>query len=207
MGRGGPPEPQRRPARHHARRAARDRTRAGGHAASDYLEDAALAGVPTVGLPARGRRASWASRSSRTCAEGAALAASLDPDAILFEGSGACIPPVEVDRTVCVVGQGADALHGLGELPPAARRLALAMGGDRELAAAIGGRFCPALACELVPEPVEPLPDGARVALFTTSAARLRGRRAGGGLVGPRPPRPRSRRTSTAPRRSAATST
>ena len=104
--------------------------------------------------------------------EGAALAASLDPDALIFEGSGACIPPVEVDSTVCVVGQGAGVLHGLGSYHLMRSRLALAMGGDRELAAAIGERFCPALACELVPEPLEPPPNGARVALFSTSAAR-----------------------------------
>ena len=38
---------------------------------------------------------------------GAELAASLEPGALLFEGSGACVPPVEVDRTVCVAGAGA----------------------------------------------------------------------------------------------------
>src|SRR3954465_15192780 len=41
-------------------------------------------------------------------AEGAALAAGLGPGAIVFEGSGACIPPVQVDRTVCILGAGAD---------------------------------------------------------------------------------------------------
>ena len=33
---------------------------------------------------------------------------SVEPGAILFEGSGACIPPVEVDRTLCLVGPGAE---------------------------------------------------------------------------------------------------
>ena len=32
--------------------------------------------------------------------------ASLEPGCILFEGSGASIPPVEVDRTVCILGAG-----------------------------------------------------------------------------------------------------
>ena len=104
-------------------------------------------------------------------AEGAALAALLGPDTLLFEGSGACIPPVEVDRSLCVVGAGADALYGLASYHLRRSGLALAMGGDREMAAAISRRFCPALACELVPEPVEQPPDDSRVALFSTSAA------------------------------------
>lgn len=170
MGRGGPPEPQlARPGTTLAE--LRAIAAEGRHAASDYLEDAALAGVPTVGCRRVGGGLVGEPFESNV-AEGAALAASLDPDALIFEGSGACIPPIEVDHTLCVVGQGAGVLHGLGSYHLMRSRLALAMGGDREFAAAIGERFCPALACELVPEPLEPPPDGARVALFSTSAAR-----------------------------------
>ena len=77
----------------------------GAHAASDYLEDAVLAGVPTVGCRRVGGGLAGAPAESNVPA-GAALAASLQPGAIMFEGSGSCIPPVEVDRTVCIVGPG-----------------------------------------------------------------------------------------------------
>jgi cyclic 2,3-diphosphoglycerate synthetase len=71
----------------------------GGHGASDYLEDAVLAGVRTVGCRRVGGGLAGEPAESNVL-EGARLAASLDPGTILFEGSGACIPPVEVDRTV-----------------------------------------------------------------------------------------------------------
>ena len=79
----------------------------GGHAASDYLEDAVLARRAHRRLPARRRRARGravgverarrAPRWRRRCRA---------PGALIFEGSGVCIPPVEVDRTVCVIGPG-----------------------------------------------------------------------------------------------------
>ena len=173
MGRGGPPEPQLADAG-----TSLEDLRAiaanGRHAASDYLEDAAIAGVPTVGCRRVGGGLVGEPFESNVL-EGAALAVSLEPETIIFEGSGACIPPVEVGRTLCVVGAGSDALHGLGSYHLRRSQLALAMGGDRKLAAAIGDRFCPALACRLVPEPMEAPPDGARVALFSTSAARCDG--------------------------------
>jgi len=97
--------------------------------------------------------------------EGAALAASLRPGAILFEGSGACIPPVEVDRTVCVMGSGPPE-------PFAEYRLLRA-----DLLLARDGPWAPdeALCFSLRAEPVEPLPTGARVALFTTGAEACHG--------------------------------
>ena len=112
MGRGGPAEPQLAGADTSLadlRAIAAD----GRHAASDYLEDAAIAGVPTVGCRRVGGGLVGEPFESNV-AEGAALAALLGPDTLLFEGSGACIPPVEVQRTLCVVGAGADALYGLG---------------------------------------------------------------------------------------------
>jgi cyclic 2,3-diphosphoglycerate synthase len=104
MGRGGPAEPQ-------VARAGigLDELLAivadGGHGASDYLEDAVVAGVDAVGCRRVGGGFAGAPAESNVAA-GAALAASLEPDVIIFEGSGACIPPVEVDRTVCVLGAG-----------------------------------------------------------------------------------------------------
>lgn len=162
MGRGGPAEPQ----------VARADTSlvdlvsisaSGRHAASDYLEDAVLAGVPTVGCRRVGGGLAGEPFESNVPA-GARLAASLEPDALIFEGSGSCIPPVESDVTVCVVGRDAD-LAGLGVYPLLRSRLALLMG-EREY----GEVPCRALRCRLEPEPVELLPPSSRAAVFTTGA-------------------------------------
>ncbi len=130
---------------------------AGGHAASDYLEDAVVAGVRTVGCRRVGGGFAGAPAESNVAA-GAALAASLGPGALIFEGSGACIPPVEVDRTVCVVGPGPPE-------PFAEYRIERA-----DLVLAAQGAPAPAgsVPFRLEPEPLEPLPEGARVAVFTT---------------------------------------
>jgi cyclic 2,3-diphosphoglycerate synthetase len=130
----------------------------GGHAASDYLEDAVLAGVRTVGCRRIGGGFAGAPMESNVPA-GAALAASLGPDTLIFEGSGACIPPVEVDRTLCVLGAGSTE-------PFAEYRIERA-----DLVIAAEGAPAPpgALPFRLEPEPAEPLPDGARVAVFTTA--------------------------------------
>jgi cyclic 2,3-diphosphoglycerate synthase len=131
----------------------------GAHAASDYLEDAVLAGVRTVGCRRVGGGLAGAPAESNV-PEGAALAASLEPGLILFEGSGSCIPPVEADRTVCIVGPGEP--EPLSEYRLLRADLVLAREGAPAPPAAHG--------FELRPEPAEPLPDGARVALFTTGA-------------------------------------
>lgn len=137
---------------------------AGGHAASDYLEDAVLAGVRTVGCRRVGGGFAGQPAESNVHA-GALLAASLAPGAILFEGSGACIPPVEVDRTVCVVGAGA--AEPFAEYRLARADLVLVAEGDHAPAGAVP--------FTLRPEPAEPVPPGARVALFTTGAAAVEG--------------------------------
>jgi cyclic 2,3-diphosphoglycerate synthetase len=137
----------------------------GSHAASDFLEDAMIAGVRTVGCRRVGGGFAGAPFESNVAA-GAALAASLDPGAILFEGSGACIPPVEVDRTVCILGAGPAE-------PFAEYRLARA-----DLVLAAEGASDPpadAVPFTLRPEPLEPLPEDARVAVFTTGATSVPG--------------------------------
>ena len=69
------------------------RSRAGAHAASDYLEDAALAGVVTVG--ARRCGCGLAGRPFLSNVDEAVAAArALEPDLVLLEGSGAALPPV-----------------------------------------------------------------------------------------------------------------
>ena len=160
MGRGGPAEP----------RVARPATaledllaiaEAGEHAASDFLEDAVLAGVPTVGCRRVGGGPAGEPAESNV-AEGAAVAAGLEPGTILFEGSGAAIPPVEVDRTVCIAGAGpADPFREYRFLRA---DLVLLAEGAAAPAEAETLRFA------LRPEPAEELPEGAPVALFTTAA-------------------------------------
>jgi cyclic 2,3-diphosphoglycerate synthase len=103
MGRGGPREPElvERPPTIDELVA---RSRAGEHAASDYLEIAALAGVPTIGCRrAGGGLAGGVSVSN--VADGARLAAELAPDVVLFDGSGSAIPPIATDRRVLVTGR------------------------------------------------------------------------------------------------------
>jgi cyclic 2,3-diphosphoglycerate synthase len=137
----------------------------GSHAASDYLEDALIAGVRTVGCRRVGGGFAGAPFDSNVAA-GAELAASLDAGAIVFEGSGSCIPPVEVDRTVCILGAGRPE-------PFAEYRLARA---DLVLAAEGAADAPPgALELSLRPELVEAVPDGARVAVFTTGATSVEG--------------------------------
>ena len=171
MGRGGPAQPQ---------VASADTTlgdllaiaASGRHAASDYLEDAVLAGVDTVGCRRIGGGLAGEPHESNV-PEGAALAASRNPDTILFEGSGSCVPPVVVDRTACVVGDAGAALGELGPYRLLRSHLALLMGGGWSTGdAAEVERLCagPAVRCELRPEPVESIPATARVALFTTNA-------------------------------------
>ncbi len=79
-------------------------SRSGRHAASDHLEIAALAGVRTIGCRRAGGGLAGAVTVSNV-AEGARLAAELRPDVVLFDGSGAAIPPVDTDRRVLVVGR------------------------------------------------------------------------------------------------------
>lgn len=170
MGRGGPPEPQ----------LARAGTgldellaiaESGRHAASDYLEDAVLAGVDAVGCRRVGGGLAGEPYDSNV-AEGAALAAAQEPGAIVFEGSGSCIPPVVVDRTACIVGGVEAALRELGpyRLMRADLVLAAARLGAEELREVERFGGGPLVRFELRPEPAEPLPAEARVALFTTAA-------------------------------------
>ena len=102
MGRGGPPQPEVIQAPPTVE-ALLDLSRAGRHAASDHLETAALVGVPTVGCRRCGGGLAGAVAISNV-AEGARVAASLDPDLVVFDGSGAAFPPIDADRTVVVAG-------------------------------------------------------------------------------------------------------
>jgi cyclic 2,3-diphosphoglycerate synthetase len=100
MGRGGPPEPELVTSPPTVEELVA-RSRAGQHAASDYLELAALAGVPAVGCRRAGGGIAGAPFVSNVL-EGARLAASLEPDVVVFDGSGSAIPPIASALRICV---------------------------------------------------------------------------------------------------------
>ena len=100
MGRGGPSEPELVTAPPSLDDLVA-RSRAGQHAASDYLELAALTGVATVGCRRAGGGSAGAPFLSNVV-EGARLAASLEPDVVVFDGSGAAIPPIATTARILV---------------------------------------------------------------------------------------------------------
>ena len=156
MGRGGPAEPQvaRAGIRLEELLAIAD---AGGHAASDYLEGAVLAGVTTVGCRRVGGGLAGEPGDSNMVTA-TRLGAEIASGAMILEGSGSCIPPVAVDRTVCVVGS--QSIDGLDRYRVLRADLCLTL---RPVA-------CPGptIRFGLRPQPAEPIPEDARVAIFTT---------------------------------------
>lgn len=111
MGRGGPAEPE----LVEAPPTLEDLlalSRAGRHAASDHLELAAFAGVPSIGCRRAGGGLAGAVFTSNV-SDGARLATSRSPDAVVFDGSGAALPPVETSARVLVTGSANDALSYL----------------------------------------------------------------------------------------------
>jgi cyclic 2,3-diphosphoglycerate synthetase len=175
MGRGGPPEPQVAevsPTVHDLLELSRD----GAHAASDYLETAALAGVPTIGCRRAGgglAGAPWATN----LAEGMRKALEREPELVLFDGSGAAIPPVEAHGRILVAGAHQDPDLVTGYLN--AYRILISdlvvltmaeAGTDYEsLAVAVADvKDVPVVATVLRPRPVKPV-EGKRVAFFTTA--------------------------------------
>ncbi len=161
MGRGGPPEPELVEVAPTLDELVA-LSRAGRHAASDHLETAALAGVPTVGCRRAGGGMAGATFDSNVL-EGARLAASLDPDVVVFDGSGAAIPPVAADARVLV----AHDLDGLNAYRALVSDLVLTRSDAVAAEARELGRE--ALRFELRLEPLEPL--SGRVAVFTTGPA------------------------------------
>jgi cyclic 2,3-diphosphoglycerate synthase len=106
MGRGGPPDPEVATVAPDVE-SLLELSRSGRHAASDYLETAALVGVETVGCRRCGGGLAGSVAVSNVH-EGAQLAANLGPDLVLFDGSGAAIPPVETGRRILVVNGASD---------------------------------------------------------------------------------------------------
>jgi cyclic 2,3-diphosphoglycerate synthetase len=145
-----------------------DLSRAGHHAASDYLETAALTGVVTIGCRRAGGGLVGAVTTSNVPA-GAALAAERDPDVVVFDGSGAAIPPVETDARILVSGTGHDPTAYLNPYRVFVSDLVVLVGGG-DVAAIRVLKPIPVLSAELRLRPVEPL-HGRRVAVFTTGPA------------------------------------
>ena len=102
MGRGGPPGPQVALPGETSLERLLELARTGNHAASDYLEDAVVAGVPAVG--ARRCGGGLAGRPFVTnAAEAARIAQGLDTDLVILEGSGSAMPPQPWDAGILVV--------------------------------------------------------------------------------------------------------
>jgi cyclic 2,3-diphosphoglycerate synthetase len=167
-------------------------SRSGVHAASDYLEDAAMARVTTVGARRCGGGFAGAPFFSNV-QQAARLAVSLAPDLVLFEGSGAALPPVATGARILVAGAGQDpeTITGyLGAYRLLLSDLVILTGCEEPLAtdtrierlrAAIDNvkPGLPVIESVFRPQPVEPdRVAGKRVAFFSTAPdgihARLR---------------------------------
>jgi cyclic 2,3-diphosphoglycerate synthetase len=174
MGRGGPAEPE----------IARvppsvdellQLSRAGRHAASDYLETAALTGVETIGCRRCGGGLAGAVSTSNVQA-GAELAVELEPDLVVFDGSGAALPPVRTGRRILVVNAAMDPDVVTGYLNEYRHlvsdlvilTMAEAGSGWEELQGRALALAPTVLATTLRPKPAGPI-DGRSVAFFTTA--------------------------------------
>jgi cyclic 2,3-diphosphoglycerate synthetase len=181
MGRGGPAEPQL--VRADALPGVEDlieMAHAGGHAASDYLEDALLARVTTVGCRRCGEGPAGETFGSNVVA-GVRVALGEEPGIVVLEGSGAALPPVAAERTVCATSAARAAIDALGYLGPVRllRAQLVTVFGAGDLSPQARAALVERLAqwtprdsialCELEPEPTEPVPAGSRVACFTTA--------------------------------------
>ncbi len=111
MGRGGPPEPEVIDGKDALEpEVLMQWVSEGRHAASDYIEDALMARVPTVGAwRAGGGLAGATSFSNYDLA--LERASELAPGMLVLEGSGAAIPPAHFDAGILVVNAGIDPGH------------------------------------------------------------------------------------------------
>jgi cyclic 2,3-diphosphoglycerate synthase len=168
MGRGGPAEPELIEAAP-TLDSLLELSRSGRHAASDHLETAALTGVRTIGCRRCGGGLAGQVASSNVAA-GARLAEELTPELVVFDGSGAAIPPVATDRRILVTSGAQDVRAGLNAYRVLVSDLVVAIGIDDQQVTAIRRlKQLPVVRCELRLEPVEPI-EG-RVAVFTAGPA------------------------------------
>ena len=167
MGRGGPPEPELRDTEPSVDELVA-LARAGRHAASDYLETAVFSGAPTVGCRRAGGGLAGATFDSNVL-EGATLAATLDPELVLFDGSGAALPPVAATARILVTNGDHDIRDGLNAYRVLVSDLVVDTGGaDHGAIRAL--KELPVVRAALRLRPATPL-RGRRTAVFTTGAA------------------------------------
>lgn len=183
MGRGGPAEPELADVPPTVDRLL-ELSRGGRHAASDYLEDAVLAQVVTVGCRRCGGGLAGAPFVSNVAA-GAVLAAERRPELTIFEGSGAALPPIATDRRILLAsarqpsGLVTGYLNAYRILVSDLVVLSLAEEDEtehEEIAAAIRDvKDVPVIAAAVRPRPVERV-AGRRVAFFSTAPEDVVGR-------------------------------
>jgi cyclic 2,3-diphosphoglycerate synthetase len=119
MGRGGPPQPEVLKGENIklTPQLLLDNSLKGKHAASDYFEDALVSEVTTVGARRCGGGLGGAPFFSNVL-EAAEVADKTPGSPVVFEGSGAAIPPVKTDKTILVVSAHLPLEHILGYLGP-----------------------------------------------------------------------------------------
>jgi cyclic 2,3-diphosphoglycerate synthetase len=177
MGRGGPAEPTLadvRPTVEDLLALSRE----GAHAASDYLETAALAGVPTIGCRRAGGGLAGAPWTTNIAA-GIRQALDRDPELVLFDGSGAALPPVETGARILVAGANQEPALVTGYLNAyrilISDLVVLTMAEEdvdwRATVEAVGevASSVPVIATVLRPRPVDAI-AGKSVAFFTTAS-------------------------------------
>jgi cyclic 2,3-diphosphoglycerate synthetase len=158
MGRGGPPEPELVETRPGVDELL-TLSRSGRHAASDHLETAAVAGVTTIGCRRAGGGLAGAVSESNVAA-GADLARSLGPDFVVFDGSGAAIPPVATSARMLVTTPAHDLDAYLNPYRVAISDVVVGVGDVRGADVRVALRL----------RPLQPL-RGRRTAVFTTGPA------------------------------------
>ena len=179
MGRGGPAEPETvllPPDIGSLLALSRD----GRHAASDHLETAVVAGVETVGCRRCGGGLAGAVAVSNVL-EGVTVAAGLDPDLVLLDGSGAALPPIAAGRRVLVASASQPVEIAAGYLNAYRARIADLVvvtmaesdaphAGLREALRVHAAPAVPIIRAVLRPRPLEPV-AGERIAFFCTAPA------------------------------------
>ncbi len=156
-------------------------SREGRHAASDHFEDAVFSRVITVGCRRCGGGMAGAPFVSNV-AEGALVANDLHPEMVIFEGSGASLPPVGTDCRLLVAGAHQPVEYLTGYLGTyrvlVSDSVVLAMA-EEPLATAAKVRALiegvaavkpgiPVIPVVLRPKPAQPI-EGKRVAFFSTA--------------------------------------
>jgi cyclic 2,3-diphosphoglycerate synthetase len=176
MGRGGPREPELRETPPSIEELL-ELARSGRHAASDYLEDALLGEIVSIGARRCGGGLAGAVGCSNV-AQAAVMALERRPDLVIFEGSGAALPPIATDRRLLVVSAHQDVELACGYLNAyrilVSDLVVLSFAESGERLARLRRRIATlrpdlqVIATSMRPRPLVPV-AGKKVALFTTA--------------------------------------